>query len=149
MDGRFVMALDQGTTSSRAILFDHDSGVTAVAQKEFTQIYPKPGWVEHDPREIWASQEEVMHRALRQAGISADQLAAVGAQQHQGTTEHAQLVLQFVKHIRKHLLLPRLRRQQRTDRRENVEFSFMPIEVAVGWAAFRHACYHAVPVVEV
>ena len=52
----FILAFDQGTTSSRAILFDHGGAVVAVARREFPQIFPKPGWVEHDPREIWASQ---------------------------------------------------------------------------------------------
>ena len=53
---KYLLALDQGTTSSRALVVDHDGKVVAVAQKEFTQIFPQPGWVEHDPKEIWASQ---------------------------------------------------------------------------------------------
>jgi glycerol kinase len=78
MAERYVVALDQGTTSSRAIVFDHDSAVRGVAQREFTQHYPKPGWVEHDPREIWSSQLEVLHAALRDARIGPDELAAIG-----------------------------------------------------------------------
>jgi len=59
----YILALDQGTTSSRAILFDHGGAVAAVAQREFEQHFPEPGWVEHDPREIWASQVAVRSRA--------------------------------------------------------------------------------------
>jgi glycerol kinase len=75
---QFILALDQGTTSSRAIVFDHSGKKTGVAQKEFRQIFPKPGWVEHDPVDIWNSQERVMHDALRNAGISARDVAAIG-----------------------------------------------------------------------
>ena len=60
--GRYVIALDQGTTSSRCILFDEQGTICSVAQKEFTQIYPKPGWVEHNPMEIWSSQLSVSER---------------------------------------------------------------------------------------
>ena len=67
----FVLALDQGTTSSRAIVFDHAGTVRAVAQQEFRQIFPQPGWVEHDADEIWATQSGVMHEALAKAGIGA------------------------------------------------------------------------------
>jgi len=74
----YVLALDQGTTSSRAIVFDHDGGIRSVAQREFTQIYPKPGWVEHDPREIWTSQMAVAVEALGKADIRPRDLAAVG-----------------------------------------------------------------------
>ena len=66
----FVLALDQGTTSSRAIVFDRDGSVRASAQQEFRQIFPQPGWVEHDADEIWATQSGVMHEALAKAGIS-------------------------------------------------------------------------------
>ncbi len=62
-----ILALDQGTTSSRAILFDHGGAVVAVAQQEFPQIFPQPGWVEHDPKEIWASQIAVAAEALGRA----------------------------------------------------------------------------------
>jgi glycerol kinase len=56
MDGKYILALDQGTTSSRAVLFDRAGNIVSVAQKEFQQIYPQPGWVEHDPQEIWSTQ---------------------------------------------------------------------------------------------
>jgi glycerol kinase len=74
----YVLALDQGTTSSRAILFDHDGSIVAVAQREFEQIFPKPGWVEHDPEEIWASQIAVATEALGRARIRPRDVAAVG-----------------------------------------------------------------------
>jgi len=75
---KHILALDQGTTSSRAILFDHAGSIVAVAQKEFPQIFPKPGWVEHDPRDIWSSQAGVAAEALTRAGIGADDIAAIG-----------------------------------------------------------------------
>lgn len=74
----YVLALDQGTTSSRAILFDHDGLPVSVAQEEFRQYYPKPGWVEHDPAEIWSSQRDVMRQAVAKAGIAASRIGAVG-----------------------------------------------------------------------
>jgi glycerol kinase len=74
----YILALDEGTTSARAIVFDHDGGIRAVAQKEFAQIYPKPGWVEHDPLEIWSAQISVAVEALGRAGITAKDVAAVG-----------------------------------------------------------------------
>ncbi len=74
----YVAALDQGTTSSRAIIFDRNSDIRGVAQKEFRQIYPKPGWVEQDPMDIWSSQREVLLQAVKEAGISPGQLAAIG-----------------------------------------------------------------------
>jgi glycerol kinase len=74
----FILSLDQGTTSSRAIVFDHSGKMTGVAQKEFRQIFPQPGWVEHDPMDIWNSQHRVMHDALREAGIGAGDLAGIG-----------------------------------------------------------------------
>ena len=60
MQNKYILALDQGTTSSRAILFDQNHNIVAVCQREFTQIYPKEGWVEHDPTEIWLTQHAVM-----------------------------------------------------------------------------------------
>jgi len=75
---KFILSLDQGTTSSRAIVFDHSGKMTGVAQKEFRQIFPQPGWVEHDPMDIWNSQHRVMHDALREAGIGAGDLAGIG-----------------------------------------------------------------------
>jgi glycerol kinase len=73
-----VLALDQGTTSSRAIVFDESGAEVAIAQREFQQIFPRPGWVEHDPLEIWDSQLAVARQALRSAGLAAGDLAAVG-----------------------------------------------------------------------
>ncbi len=73
-----VLALDQGTTSSRAILFDRDGTPRASAQQEFRQIFPQPGWVEHDPTEIWATQSGVLHEALAKAGAGPHDVAAVG-----------------------------------------------------------------------
>ena len=69
----YVVALDQGTTSSRAIVFDHDGQHVAVAQKEFKQIFPQPGWVEHDPNEIWSTQAGVVSEALDLVGLVAQQ----------------------------------------------------------------------------
>jgi glycerol kinase len=77
-DMKFILALDQGTTSSRAIVFDHAGEIRALAQKEFTQIFPRPGWIEHDPNEIWASQIAVASEALARAGIHAADVAAIG-----------------------------------------------------------------------
>src|ERR1700751_4495624 len=65
---KYSMALDQGTTSSRAMIFNHEGRVESVSQKEHEQIYPKPGWVEHDPKEIWARCREVLDEALESAG---------------------------------------------------------------------------------
>jgi len=75
---KFVGALDQGTTSTRFMIFDHSGQVVALHQKEHEQIFPKPGWVEHDPAEIWARSQEVIRGALDKAGIQASDLAAVG-----------------------------------------------------------------------
>ena len=82
----FVLALDQGTTSSRALVFDHAGTVRAVAQQEFRQIFPRPGWVEHDAGEIWATQSGVMHEALARAGIGARDIAAIGITNQRETT---------------------------------------------------------------
>ena len=75
---RYILALDQGTTSSRAILFDHSGDIRFVAQREFRQIFPRAGWVEHDPMEIWSSQKAVAREVLSSAGISATDVAAIG-----------------------------------------------------------------------
>jgi glycerol kinase len=75
---KYILALDQGTTSSRAIVFDRGGQVVASAQQEFRQLYPQPGWVEHDPLEIWQSQLETARRAVAEAGIAPTQVAAVG-----------------------------------------------------------------------
>ena len=82
----FVLALDQGTTSSRALVFDHSGTVCAAAQQEFRQIFPQPGWVEHDAVEIWATQSGVMHEALAKAGIGARDVAAIGITNQRETT---------------------------------------------------------------
>ena len=83
---RYILALDQGTTSSRAIVFDHDGQVVSVAQQEFPQIYPQPGWVEHDPEAIWDSQLSVARSALNKAGCGASEIAAIGVANQRETT---------------------------------------------------------------
>jgi glycerol kinase len=82
----FVLALDQGTTSSRAIVFDAKGTIRASAQQEFRQIFPQPGWVEHDPTDIWASQSGVMHEALAKAGLTGRDIAAIGITNQRETT---------------------------------------------------------------
>jgi glycerol kinase len=81
-----VLALDQGTTSSRAVVFDGDGHVVAFDQREFTQYFPQPGWVEHDPHEIWSTQLETARGALRNAGLSASDVAAIGITNQRETT---------------------------------------------------------------
>ena len=83
---RYVLALDQGTTSSRAIVFNRAGEAVSVAQKEFPQIYPQPGWVEHDPLEIWASQNATAIEAISKAGLATDAIAAVGVTNQRETT---------------------------------------------------------------
>jgi glycerol kinase len=75
---KYILALDQGTTSSRAVLFNRDAKPVAIAQQEFTQYFPKPGWVEHDALEIWQTQKNVMQAVLQKAGVAASQLESVG-----------------------------------------------------------------------
>ncbi|MFI4954004.1 MAG: FGGY family carbohydrate kinase, partial [Burkholderiales bacterium] len=82
----FVLALDQGTTSSRAIVFDHAGAIRGAAQKEFRQMFPQPGWVEHDPTEIWATQSGVVAEALAAARIGAGDIAAIGITNQRETT---------------------------------------------------------------
>ena len=82
----FILAIDQGTTSSRAIMFDAASRILAVAQQEFSQYFPQDGWVEHDPEEIWSSTLQVAQEAVRTAGISADQMTAIGITNQRETT---------------------------------------------------------------
>ena len=82
----YILALDQGTTSSRAILFDHAGSACATVQQEFTQHYPQPGWVEHDPLDIWQTQLAVARAAMAQAGAGARQLAAIGIANQRETT---------------------------------------------------------------
>ena len=82
----YIMALDQGTTSSRCILFDKSGNICSMAQKEFTQIYPQPGWVEHNPMEIWSSQMAVATEAMAMLGVSAEQVSAIGITNQRETT---------------------------------------------------------------
>jgi len=81
-----ILALDQGTTSSRAIIFDHSGKIRAVAQQEFKQHYPHPGWVEHDPVEIWETQEETVRQVMHQAGIHCEDIEGVGIANQRETT---------------------------------------------------------------
>ncbi|MBC7745095.1 MAG: glycerol kinase GlpK [Flavobacterium sp.] len=83
---KFILSLDQGTTSSRAIVFNHKGGLVSVAQKEFTQIYPQSEWVEHDPREIWAGQVSVAAEAILKANLHARNIAAIGITNQRETT---------------------------------------------------------------
>lgn len=83
---KYILSLDQGTTSSRAILFDHDQNIVAKAQKEFTQIFPKEGWVEHDPMEIYSSQYSVMVEAIAKSGIDPSEIASIGITNQRETT---------------------------------------------------------------
>ena len=86
MSEKYILALDQGTTSCRAILFNHESEVIGVAQKEFTQFYPKPGWVEHDAEEIWSTQYGVMAELLVRTGVSPTEIAGIGITNQRETT---------------------------------------------------------------
>jgi glycerol kinase len=86
MKGRYIIALDQGTTSSRAVLVDVQGNIKGIAQKEFTQYFPKPGWVEHDPQEIWASQWEVFNQVVKTNNISPVEIAAIGITNQRETT---------------------------------------------------------------
>src|ERR1700690_1531920 len=83
---KYVLAIDQGTTSSRAIVFDHDGAIRAVAQREFEQIFPEAGWVEHDPEEIWASQISVAIEALSRTELRPRDIAAIGITNQRETT---------------------------------------------------------------
>ena len=86
MDKKYIVALDQGTTSSRAVLFDSEGGIVGISQKEFEQHFPKPGWVEHDPIEIWESQWEVFENVLAENGVGAADISAVGITNQRETT---------------------------------------------------------------
>lgn len=86
MSNKYIIALDQGTTSSRAIVFDHEGNIIEVAQQEFTQHFPKPGWVEHDPMEIWESQLNVLQQILRSDKIDQNAVAAIGITNQRETT---------------------------------------------------------------
>ncbi len=83
---KYILSFDQGTTSSRAILFDHEGQIHTIAQKEFTQHFPKPGWVEHDPLEIWSTQMGVATEAISKQGLSLNDIAAIGITNQRETT---------------------------------------------------------------
>ncbi|WP_421943548.1 glycerol kinase GlpK [Pedobacter sp.] len=83
---KFILSIDQGTTSSRAIIFNHDGGIVAIAQKEFTQIYPQAGWVEHDPMEIWSTQLSVVAEVIVKAGLSVKDINSIGITNQRETT---------------------------------------------------------------
>src|SRR5262245_10734947 len=83
---KYAAALDQGTTSTRCMLFNHDGTVAAVGQMEHEQIYPNPGWVEHDPKEIWARTQDVIQGAMNKAGATADDVAGLGITNQRETT---------------------------------------------------------------
>lgn len=86
MQSKLILALDQGTTSSRAILFNHSGEIVSISQQPFEQLFPKPGWVEHSPNEIWSSQISVATEAIAKAGISAKEIAAIGITNQRETT---------------------------------------------------------------
>ena len=86
MDKKYILALDQGTTSSRAIVFDHEGQICSIAQKEFQQYFPKPGWVEHNPNEIWASEASVIAEAISTIDINGLDMAAIGITNQRETT---------------------------------------------------------------
>ena len=83
---KYVGAIDQGTTSTRFIIFDHSGNIVAVDQKEHKQIYPRPGWVEHDALEIWQNTQEVMQGAMAKAKCSVSDIAAIGVTNQRETT---------------------------------------------------------------
>src|SRR5215216_3366283 len=83
---QFVLAFDQGTTSSRAIVFDKKGSVVSLAQKEFTQFYPRPGWVEHDPNEIWYTQVSVAAETVVKAGLTVKNIITIGITNQRETT---------------------------------------------------------------
>ncbi len=83
---KYILALDQGTTSSRAIVFDRDANMLSVSQREFGQIFPQPGWVEHDANEIWSSQVGVASEAIARMGIAPSDIAAIGITNQRETT---------------------------------------------------------------
>ena len=86
MEKKYVLALDQGTTSSRALLFDRSGNIAGIAQKEFTQIYPQPGWVEHDAMEIWGTQSGVAREVLETSGVRPEEIVAIGITNQRETT---------------------------------------------------------------
>src|SRR6185369_6720007 len=83
---RFIIALDQGTTSSRAVLFDEQGQIKGIAQQEFRQIFPQSGWVEHDPEEIWSTQMGVLQRLIQEQHVDTSSIAAIGITNQRETT---------------------------------------------------------------
>ena len=83
---KYILSIDQGTTSTRAIIFDHDSNIIAMASEEITQIYPQPGWVEHNPNQIWVSVLAVMARVMLEANLKPQDIEAVGITNQRETT---------------------------------------------------------------
>jgi len=83
---QYILSLDQGTTSSRAIIFNQQGAIISVAQKEFTQYFPQPGWVEHDANEIWSTQLGVAAEAISKAGLTVENIAAIGITNQRETT---------------------------------------------------------------
>jgi len=86
MKEKYVLAIDQGTTSTRALIYNKETNIIGKGQKEFTQIYPKPGWVEHDPEEIWDTTLNVIKKAIDNAQISASDIATIGITNQRETT---------------------------------------------------------------
>ena len=86
LDKKYILALDEGTTSARTILFDRDMNALNTAQQEFAQIYPQPGWVEHDAMQIYATQYASMTECIAKSGISADEIAGIGITNQRETT---------------------------------------------------------------
>jgi len=85
-DNKYILALDQGTTSSRAIIFDHSGTIVAQSNQEFEQIYPRPGWVEHNPEDIWSSQMNVARKVMQTTNLDASAFAAIGITNQRETT---------------------------------------------------------------
>src|SRR3954453_22891122 len=83
---QYILSFDQGTTSSRSIIFDHKGNIISVAQKEFTQLFPQPGWVEHDATEIWSTQLGTAAEAISKAGLTVNNIAAIGITNQRETT---------------------------------------------------------------
>ena len=107
----FILALDQGTTSSRSIIFDKQGNIISVAQKEFKQIFPQPGWVEHDAEEIWSTQYGTMAEAVAKASITMKQMAGIGITNQRETTVYGnaapanQFIMQLFGRIEELLLI--------------------------------------------
>ena len=86
MSGRFLLAIDEGTSSARTVIYDHQANVVASAQQEFTQLYPQSGWVEHNPEEIWSAVQSVTSQAMRAAGAVASDITGIGITNQRETT---------------------------------------------------------------